>query len=72
MTLELADGSEFFLCFDCIENLPDDTEPTESDVESLRERTEPDETDVAVWLAATEERGSNACVVSVSRPAPAV
>lgn len=33
LTLELADGSEFFLCFDCIENLPE--EPTAGDVESL-------------------------------------
>lgn len=30
MTLEFADGSEHFLCFDCIEDLPD--EPTEADV----------------------------------------
>ena len=30
MTLELADGTEHFLCFDCIETLPD--EPTEADV----------------------------------------
>lgn len=33
MTLEFDDGSEFFLCFDCIERLPD--EPTASDVEAL-------------------------------------
>ncbi|MFB6218282.1 MAG: hypothetical protein ABEH77_03730 [Halobacteriaceae archaeon] len=33
MTLELADDSEFFLCFDCIEALPDD--PTAADVEAL-------------------------------------
>lgn len=30
MTLEFADGSEHFLCFDCIETLPD--EPTDEDV----------------------------------------
>jgi hypothetical protein len=30
MTLELRDGTEHFLCFDCIERLPDD--PTEADV----------------------------------------
>jgi hypothetical protein len=30
MTLELRDGTEHFLCFDCIEKLPDD--PTEADV----------------------------------------
>lgn len=33
LTLELADGSEFFLCFDCIDRLPDD--PTAADVEAL-------------------------------------
>jgi hypothetical protein len=45
MTLELADGSEFFLCFECMEALPDDHEPTEADVVDLRERTDPVETD---------------------------
>lgn len=30
-----ADGSEHFLCFDCIDNLPDD--PTASDVAALDE-----------------------------------
>ena len=30
MTLEFDDGSEEFLCFDCIESLPDD--PTTDDV----------------------------------------
>jgi hypothetical protein len=33
LTLELADGSEHFLCYDCIERLPDD--PTERDVAAL-------------------------------------
>lgn len=33
MTLELADGSEHFLCFDCIDRLPET--PDRSDVESL-------------------------------------
>ncbi len=33
ITLELADGSEHFLCFSCLEKLPD--EPTAADVESL-------------------------------------
>jgi hypothetical protein len=33
LTLELADGSEFFLCFECIDRLPDD--PTTADVEEL-------------------------------------
>ena len=35
MDLELADGSEFFLCFDCIEQLPDDRDATEADVGAL-------------------------------------
>jgi hypothetical protein len=35
LTLELADGSEFFLCYDCIERLPDDGEPTAEDVAAL-------------------------------------
>jgi hypothetical protein len=34
LTLELdADGSEHFLCYDCVERLPD--EPTAADVEAL-------------------------------------
>ena len=35
MTLELADGSEHFLCFSCVERLPDDREPTAEDVDGL-------------------------------------
>ncbi|MEF8915671.1 DUF7561 family protein [Natronomonas sp.] len=35
MTLEFEDGSEFFLCFDCIEALPD--EPGAEDVAALNE-----------------------------------
>lgn len=35
MTLEFEDGSEFFLCFDCIEALPD--EPSSEDVAALDE-----------------------------------
>jgi len=35
LTLELADGTEHFLCFSCIESLPD--EPTGADVEALAE-----------------------------------
>lgn len=35
LTLEFEDGSEFFLCYDCIEQLPDD--PTRADVDALRE-----------------------------------
>lgn len=35
MTLELTDGSEFFLCFDCMDRLPADREPTAGDVRAL-------------------------------------
>lgn len=35
MTLELVDGSEHFLCFDCMERLPGDREPTAEDVAAL-------------------------------------
>lgn len=35
LTLELVDGSEHFLCFSCIEKLPE--EPTAADVEALGE-----------------------------------
>jgi len=38
--LELADGSEFFLCFSCIETLPDDHDVTEADVRDLQARNE--------------------------------
>jgi hypothetical protein len=40
ITLELADGSEHFLCLDCIERLPDDREPTAEDVAALPEYEE--------------------------------
>jgi hypothetical protein len=33
--LELVDGSQHFLCFDCIERLPDDREVTAEDVAAL-------------------------------------
>ncbi|WP_129114195.1 DUF7561 family protein [Halegenticoccus tardaugens] len=33
--LELADGSDHFLCFDCVERLPDDREVTAADVRAL-------------------------------------
>lgn len=36
MTLELADGTEHYLCFDCVDELDDD--PTEADVAALPER----------------------------------
>lgn len=35
MTLDLDDGSEHFLCFDCIEQLPD--HPTAEDVAAISE-----------------------------------
>jgi hypothetical protein len=35
MTLELVDGSEHFLCRDCIERLPDDSEVTAEDIAAL-------------------------------------
>jgi DNA/RNA-binding domain of Phe-tRNA-synthetase-like protein len=38
MTLELADGTEHFLCFDCIDRLPDDREVVAEDVAALTER----------------------------------
>jgi len=33
LTLELVDGSEVFLCFDCVDRLPE--EPTAEDVAAL-------------------------------------
>lgn len=38
LVLELADGTEHFLCQECIENLPDDREVTAADVEALDEQ----------------------------------
>jgi len=35
--LELADGTEHFLCFECMDRLPDDREPTAEDVADLSE-----------------------------------
>jgi hypothetical protein len=35
LLLELADGSDHFLCYDCIERLPDEREPTAEDVSEL-------------------------------------
>jgi len=35
LTLELADGSEHFLCYDCIDRLPE--EPDRRDVAALAE-----------------------------------
>ncbi|ERG87874.1 MAG: hypothetical protein J07HX5_00015 [halophilic archaeon J07HX5] len=35
LTLELVDGTEHFLCYDCIDRLPDDHEVTATDVAAL-------------------------------------
>lgn len=35
VTLELADGSEHFLCFDCVEQLPESRDVTATDIERL-------------------------------------
>jgi len=35
MTLELADGTEHFLCYDCMDRLPDDRNVTAEDVAAL-------------------------------------
>jgi len=36
MTLELADGSEHFLCYPCMDRLPDDRNVVAEDVENLQ------------------------------------
>jgi hypothetical protein len=33
--LELADGTDHFLCFDCVERLPEDRDATAEDVAAL-------------------------------------
>ena len=38
MTLELADGTEHFLCYDCMDRLPADREPTAADVAELADQ----------------------------------
>ncbi|MGM0604597.1 MAG: DUF7561 family protein [Halobacteriota archaeon] len=40
LSLELADGSEHFLCLDCVDRLPADREPTARDVADLRRTAE--------------------------------
>jgi hypothetical protein len=35
MTLELVDGSEHFLCHDCLGRLPDDSDLTAEDIADL-------------------------------------
>jgi hypothetical protein len=37
MALELADGTEHFLCYDCMDRLPDDRDVVAEDVRNLRE-----------------------------------
>lgn len=43
LTLELADDTEHFLCFDCIDRLPDD--PVAADVAALTTRDDEDDRD---------------------------
>lgn len=38
ISLELADGSDHFLCVDCLDRLPEDREPTAEDVAAIEER----------------------------------
>jgi hypothetical protein len=40
--LELADGTDWFLCFDCVDRLPDDREVTAADVRALESESSPD------------------------------
>ena len=37
MALELADGTEHFLCYDCIDRLPDDRDVIAADIRNLYE-----------------------------------
>ena len=37
MALELADGTEHFLCYDCIDRLPDDRDVVAADIRNLYE-----------------------------------
>lgn len=37
MTLELRDGSEHFLCYDCMDKLPDERDVTAEDVAAIEE-----------------------------------
>ena len=41
--LELSDGSDHFLCFDCVDRLPDDREATAADVTALGSSSASDE-----------------------------
>ncbi len=37
ITLELADGSTHFCCYDCIDRLPEDRDVTAADIETIPE-----------------------------------
>ncbi len=54
MTLELESGREVFLCFSCIEALPE--EPTVEDIEALPERTSTEQTDAVDAPAGSANR----------------
>ena len=41
--LELADGTDHFLCFDCVERLPEERDATEADVAALSGDADADE-----------------------------
>jgi hypothetical protein len=41
--LELADGTDHFLCFDCIERLPDDRDVVAADVVALADSESADD-----------------------------
>lgn len=43
LDLELADGSDIFLCFECIDRLPEDRDVKMEDVEALPSQEEREE-----------------------------
>jgi hypothetical protein len=71
MTLELVDGSEFFLCFDCMERLPGDTEPTAADVERLQAQDDGAVEEPADDEAAVEKSADDEAAVEKSADNPA-
>lgn len=52
LQLELGDGTDHFLCFECIDELPD--EPTEVDVDALSDRPPDEPIGRPAWV---DERG---------------
>jgi hypothetical protein len=59
--LELADGTDHFLCFDCIERLPDDRDVTADDVAALPDADDADTRNAAGDAAdATDGRAADA------------